>query len=353
MIVVQTPLRLSFLGGGTDFSDFYSNHGGAVLSTAINKSVYVIVKERFDDMIYVNYSINTRRDFKTTLRKFYRWLKKTEQNPEEVAWITLGRKPPRIILPEDSLTENDVASLIRACPNLRDKAFISLLYESGCRIGELLTLKIKHIAFDGGFARISVSGKTGWRRLLLISSVPFLSDWLNVHPYSDNPEAMVWICNGRDVGLGYTRSKKIVVAAARRAYIKKKVNPHSFRHSSATHLAKFLTEAQMKEYFGWSQSSDMPSVYVHLSGRDVDNALLKSYGLVSDRAEENGIFNPKRCPRCGHQNPAMNRFCTRCRMPLSEEERELIQRLDLERRQILSWIHYWRTRSSERCSRER
>ena len=57
MIVVQTPLRISFLGGGTDFEDFYSaNGGGAVLSSAIDKCTYVIVKERFDDKIYVNYS---------------------------------------------------------------------------------------------------------------------------------------------------------------------------------------------------------------------------------------------------------------------------------------------------------
>ena len=61
MIVVETPLRLSFLGGGTDFDDFYLNHGGAVLSTAINRRVYVIVKERFDDMIYVNYSQKNSR----------------------------------------------------------------------------------------------------------------------------------------------------------------------------------------------------------------------------------------------------------------------------------------------------
>ena len=60
MIVVQTPLRISFLGGGTDFEDFYANHGGAVLSTAINKYVFVIVKERFDDMICVNYSERER-----------------------------------------------------------------------------------------------------------------------------------------------------------------------------------------------------------------------------------------------------------------------------------------------------
>ena len=57
MIVTQTPLRLSFFGGGTDFPDYYRVGGGAVLTTAIDKYVYVIIKERFDDDIYINYSI--------------------------------------------------------------------------------------------------------------------------------------------------------------------------------------------------------------------------------------------------------------------------------------------------------
>ncbi len=39
MIVVQTPLRLSFVGGGTDFRDYYAHHGGCVLSSAIDKYV--------------------------------------------------------------------------------------------------------------------------------------------------------------------------------------------------------------------------------------------------------------------------------------------------------------------------
>lgn len=56
MIIVQTPLRVSFLGGGTDFEDFYREYGGAVLSTAIDKSTQVFIKERYDDKIYVNYS---------------------------------------------------------------------------------------------------------------------------------------------------------------------------------------------------------------------------------------------------------------------------------------------------------
>lgn len=57
MIITQTPLRISFLGGGTDFPDFYKEYGGCVLTTAIDKYVYCIVKERFDKQIYVNYSV--------------------------------------------------------------------------------------------------------------------------------------------------------------------------------------------------------------------------------------------------------------------------------------------------------
>jgi len=56
MIITQTPLRISFAGGGTDFPDFYEQHGGCVVSSTIDKYVYCIVKERFDDKIYVNWS---------------------------------------------------------------------------------------------------------------------------------------------------------------------------------------------------------------------------------------------------------------------------------------------------------
>jgi D-glycero-alpha-D-manno-heptose-7-phosphate kinase len=56
MIVTQTPLRVGLVGGGTDIPGFYREHGGRVLNAAIDKYVYVIVKQRFDDEIYVNYS---------------------------------------------------------------------------------------------------------------------------------------------------------------------------------------------------------------------------------------------------------------------------------------------------------
>ena len=56
MIITQTPLRVGLVGGGTDLPGYYREHGGRVLNAAIDKYVYVIVKQRFDDDIYVNYS---------------------------------------------------------------------------------------------------------------------------------------------------------------------------------------------------------------------------------------------------------------------------------------------------------
>jgi D-glycero-alpha-D-manno-heptose-7-phosphate kinase len=56
MIITQTPLRIGLLGGGTDLPGYYREHGGRVLNCALDKYVYVIVKQRFDDDIYVNYS---------------------------------------------------------------------------------------------------------------------------------------------------------------------------------------------------------------------------------------------------------------------------------------------------------
>lgn len=56
MIITQTPLRISFLGGGTDFLGFYREYGGCVVTMAIDKYVHCIVQKRFDDMIVIGYS---------------------------------------------------------------------------------------------------------------------------------------------------------------------------------------------------------------------------------------------------------------------------------------------------------
>ena len=56
MIITRTPLRISFTGGGTDLPAFYKNGYGAVVSTSIDKYIYITVNKRFDDSIRVSYS---------------------------------------------------------------------------------------------------------------------------------------------------------------------------------------------------------------------------------------------------------------------------------------------------------
>jgi len=56
MIISRTPLRMSFVGGGSDLPVFYREHGGAVVSTAINQFVYLTLNKKFDEKIRVSYS---------------------------------------------------------------------------------------------------------------------------------------------------------------------------------------------------------------------------------------------------------------------------------------------------------
>ncbi len=56
MIITRTPFRVSFVGGGTDLADYYRVEAGAVVSTAIDRYMYIVVNKSFDDTIRVSYS---------------------------------------------------------------------------------------------------------------------------------------------------------------------------------------------------------------------------------------------------------------------------------------------------------
>jgi D-glycero-alpha-D-manno-heptose-7-phosphate kinase len=62
MIIVQTPLRVSLFGGGTDFPSFYKQEGGCVLSSAIDKYIFVTIKKRFDRKLRVGYTLTEMVD---------------------------------------------------------------------------------------------------------------------------------------------------------------------------------------------------------------------------------------------------------------------------------------------------
>ena len=229
------------------------------------------------------------------------------------------------------LTEDDIKKLINEADNSRDKAFVAVLYETGCRIGEISELKIKNISFDDIGARLSINGKTGPRRIRIISSVPYLTEWINMHPMKDDMNSWVWITMKEKKQLKYEGIRKLLIKLKKKSGVKRAVNPHNFRHSRATYLAQYLTEAQMKEYLGWTQSSEMASVYVHLSGRDVDKAIFKIYGIENDvEKNEVSVIAPKKCSRCKEINETTNKFCKKCGFPLNEEIKNQIIRRGLE-----------------------
>jgi len=259
-------------------------------------------------------SARTKRDHKAALKLFYRWLRGADEYPEEVRWIKTTLKLKDFLLPEDLLTEEDVKKLVEAASNPRDKAFIMTLYESGARIGELGSLRIRDVRFEEGYAALMLRGKTGARRVIVVASVPYLANWLQNHPLRRDPDSPLWV--SRDGKLvGYAGLAKLLRMTAKRAGLQKKVNPHKLRHSRATFLAGKLTEAQMNQLFGWRQGSVMPSIYVHLSGRDVDEAILGLYGLRKPE-EEKPKLAPRACPRCQTSNPFDASFCSRCGLAL-------------------------------------
>jgi integrase/recombinase XerD len=253
----------------------------------------------------------SKHDYRVILKAFMIWLGKEK----EITWLK-APKPRK--LPDEILSEQDVSSLIDSAKSLRDKAFIACLYEGGFRIGELGGLRMKDVEFDRYGAIAMVEGKTGMRRVRLIWSMPYLSQWLEAHPQRDDRTAPVWIKKDGKA-LEYAAMRAALREIAKRAGIKKKVNPHNFRHSRSTHLASRLTESQMEEYLGWAQGSRMPSIYVHMSGRDLDGDLLKMYGLEA-RHDEPVKLKMQECPHCRTVNIAGARICVNCRKPLAMEE---------------------------------
>ena len=256
----------------------------------------------------------TKHDYRVTLKKFYKWLKGNgEEHPEEVKWIKTVNNSIKKKIPEELLTERDIEKLLKAASNPQMKAIVATLWETGMRVGELLNLKIKHIESEEKYAKLIVDGKTGMRRVIVLFAWPYLIQWLNIHPYRDNPDAFLWLStDGKP--LLYPALRKRLIDLGRKAGIRKKVNPHQFRHSRATYLSRHLTEAHLSQYFGWVQGSRMPQVYVHMSARDLEKPLLNLYGL--EKGEGNGRLKselkPTVCWKCGSLNVADASVCSNC-----------------------------------------
>jgi integrase/recombinase XerD len=274
----------------------------------------------------VGYSDGSIYRTKSVLKKFLTFI-----NPELKDVIKLKHSNNEKH-PSDILTKEEVELLLNACLTPRDRAMLATFYESGARKGEMLACKVKHLNFDEHGATLDIpKGKTGSRHIRLIFASSFLHTWLDCHPLKPmNEKDPNQKENFREAALFCSLQAPYNIispsglrdqlhALADRAGIsRKKVFPHALRHARATHLAEHLTEAQMKEFLGWTRGSQMASVYVHLSGRDMDNAVLKMYGV---EVEGNHTESLKigRCPRCHQINSETQKYCGTCGMPLKQE----------------------------------
>ncbi|MBI4392576.1 MAG: tyrosine-type recombinase/integrase [Euryarchaeota archaeon] len=272
-------------------------------------------------------AVNTQENVKRFLKSFYKDLLAPEEDrhPKLVSWIKLRNPFKSSKLPKDLLTLDEVKRIAAATTHLRDRALVLILYETAARASELIAARIGDVTFDQYGARITLSGKTGERKVRLINSVPDLQAWLETHPSKEDPEGPLfvsWGAQNRYQALLYTGVWRIVYNACKLAGINKHVHPHLFRHSRLTELAKQLSEAELKVFAGWAGGSQMAKVYVHLGGDDVDRKLLEKAGLL--KGEDQPKPDPlktRTCQRCGTPNSPTSRYCTKCTLPLDEAER--------------------------------
>ncbi|MCL7412627.1 MAG: site-specific integrase [ANME-2 cluster archaeon] len=206
-----------------------------------------------------NLSDWSKYDYKVALRKYLVYCRR-----RDLADLIRISTVQSSKLPEELLDIRDIRSLMQACTNAADLALISVLWESGCRIGELLGIMRKHVRMDSIGGVLLVNGKTGMRRIRIIESAPYLNIWISEQSPEQDERVFPW---------QYPAARKRLKTIAQHSEVDKRIYPHLFRHSRATYLANHLTEAQLCHYMGWTIGSNMARIYVHLSGIDIDYTL--------------------------------------------------------------------------------
>jgi len=262
--------------------------------------------------------------FKTFMKTYF----ETKDYPPSVAWI----KPPSksVLIKKNNkmrdkiLTEEEIKKLVETARDIKVKTFIMMTWEGALRLGEVLNLRIRDLEFTRYGVKVRILGKTGERTILLFKSQPYIKQWLQVHPFRNDPNAYLFVSlwGGKWRQVRPESYKNYLARLAQKAGIKKRVHPHMLRHTRLTELAKVLTEQELKIFAGWEPDSTMASIYVHLSGRDVEKALLEKVAGVKIEEEEEkkpSKLEPKICPRCGWENVPEALYCSGCGLVLDEK----------------------------------
>ena len=295
--------------------------------------------------------ITTWNYYLNRLKLFFRWLYNRHQNKSDEfemsdwktpEFVQIKLKKTKRISPysESELWDKDDILLVTKYESYkRNKAILTLLWDLDARPHEITLLKIKNISIRERYAEgeIPHEAKTGGGPILLTCSFPYVRDWLNEHPFKNEPGARL-ICNlntgapinpeaiwtmmkqlGKRI-LRLLQSGSIINVKERdrlRHLINnKKWNPYCIRHSAITADSDFLPEYALKKKVRWSMNSKQGSRYIkRRMGNDLKQKILVYNGIVPppDIERKPSVLS---CPRCNLVNAVENKYCSECSYPL-------------------------------------
>lgn len=288
------------------------------------------------------YMFETKKGAKRTLGSLYclvhlgdRSMEVADRSIRQLVQHRASGADKRIAKPV--LSREEMRALLKH-GDVLDKAILSLLFDSGMRMGEFEMLRKGNLNFvkeeepmqDSTAKRKMVelievkvpAGKTGERLVTCIEPVAYLKAWLAVHPLPKDPDAPLWVSQQTLTQIGSAGlAKRIRMVVGRlNAYRKKmgvplftkSVNPHNFRHSRATELGAQpgINEILLCKLMGWTLTSKMAATYCHITDEQVKRAVMRTYGY--EKKEQAVIQVNRECVVCHRQNPLGEAICTGC-----------------------------------------
>jgi len=321
------------------FSKLYNDNWKNITEKDIKKLVGIIMERHSDNGQESNYSFDLKKSL-TAIVRFALTGTRTIPESGELPMLRCvkGKTPKDKLSREDLPTEQEVKKLLDVCADSpRDKALLAVHNEAGTRIGEILTMKIKHVQLDQYGANLLVDGKTGSRKIRIVLSVPYLTKWINVHPMKDDPEAPLWVfismANSFGKPMTYSGFNNILRKRVRQSGLTKRIHSHIFRHKEITEMASKLTEAESRMRHGWGKSSPMPARYTHLNQEDLDNKILQMKGVIKEDEKEE--LTLRECVYCKVKHAIDAKYCEICSRPLDVADAMQMEKEQDERTRAL------------------
>jgi len=261
------------------------------------------------------------------LRAFARFLEDVDSSeplPKKYSGLKLpaDHKPKQKVKPEDILTVSEMIACIKTASNLRDGCMFALMGDGGLRPHELLSLKTKDVEQDknSGYMYVNVSeeAKTGFRRVRLLWCMPF------VQPFLKGKHKDEQLFN-----ISVERLNEIIKNLVLKT-LKKKITSYVLRHSAVTQISSFISDAEKKQRFGWSQSSKMLATYTHLQNGQTDASYNRVLGIQNEEDDNHSLekIAPRYCVSCGSYSDSDAEACGSCGQSLSVEGRVKQQKLN-------------------------